>query len=69
MVVNLFLPSQIPIETEIRKGSDEGVPIVISAPDSAVSRAYGEVAVNVVNRLEEVAKERERAETHSVRFT
>ncbi|KAJ4726829.1 Cytosolic Fe-S cluster assembly factor NBP35 [Melia azedarach] len=67
--MDLKIVGEIPIETEIRKGSDEGVPIVISAPDSAVSRAYGEVAVNVVNRLEEVAKERERAETHSVRFT
>ncbi|KAJ0112398.1 hypothetical protein Patl1_03219 [Pistacia atlantica] len=48
---------QIPLEMDIRKGSDDGVPVVISAPDSIVSKAYSEVAVNVVKRLEEVAQE------------
>lgn len=46
---------QIPLEMDIRKGSDDGVPILVSSPDSAVSKAYNEVAVNVVKRLQEVA--------------
>lgn len=54
---------------DIRKGSDDGVPVVISAPDSTVSRAYGEVAVNVVNRLQELAKEQEHPESNSTRFS
>lgn len=65
----IFWPSQIPIEMDIRKGSDDGVPVVISAPDSIVSRAYGEVAVNVVNRLQELAKEQEHPESNSTRFS
>ncbi|KAJ4839912.1 hypothetical protein Tsubulata_026605 [Turnera subulata] len=47
---------EIPLEVEIRKGADEGVPIVISAPDSAVSIAYGEAAQNVANKLGELTK-------------
>ncbi|XP_022758360.1 iron-sulfur protein NUBPL-like isoform X3 [Durio zibethinus] len=46
----------IPIEVDIRKGCDEGIPIVVSAPDSVVSKAYCDVAQNVVMRLEELAK-------------
>lgn len=48
---------QIPLELGIRKGSDDGVPILISAPDSDVSKAYIEVAQKVVSRLEELSKE------------
>ena len=48
---------QIPLEIEIRKGGDEGIPIVISAPDSVVSGAYGDLAQNIINRLEELSKE------------
>lgn len=42
---------------EIRSGSDEGVPIVMSKPDSAISQVYGDVAEKVVTRLEEANKE------------
>lgn len=48
--------TQIPLETTIREGSDEGVPIVISTPDSVVSKAYVDVANKVVKRLEELTK-------------
>ncbi|KAG8389248.1 hypothetical protein BUALT_Bualt02G0209100 [Buddleja alternifolia] len=48
---------EVPLETGIRSGSDEGVPIVISNPDSFVSRAYGDVAEKIVSRLEELTKE------------
>lgn len=48
---------QIPLEVGIRQGSDDGVPIVISAPDSDVSKAYVDMAQKVVDRLEELSKE------------
>ncbi|XP_077245534.1 INDH1(iron-sulfur protein required for NADH dehydrogenase) [Tasmannia lanceolata] len=47
---------EIPLEVEIRKTSDEGNPIVISAPDSEASKAYSELANKVVNKLEEFTK-------------
>ncbi|TQE13725.1 hypothetical protein C1H46_000732 [Malus baccata] len=47
----LQLSAEIPLEVGIRKGSDNGVPIVISAPDSDVSKAYVDVARRVVDRL------------------
>lgn len=46
---------EIPLEQNIRSGSDEGIPIVISNPDSLVSKAYGDMAQKVVSRLEELA--------------
>ncbi|KAF5818721.1 hypothetical protein HanXRQr2_Chr02g0069341 [Helianthus annuus] len=46
--VKMFSKVSVPIpqEEEIRSGSgsDEGVPVVISQPDSAVSKAYCDVA-------------------------
>ncbi|KAG6776414.1 hypothetical protein POTOM_019922 [Populus tomentosa] len=48
---------EIPLEVDVRKGSDEGIPVVISAPDSVISKAYGDTAQNVVNKLEELANE------------
>lgn len=48
---------QIPLEVDIRKGGDDGVPIVVSAPDSLVSKAYGDLAQKVVDRLDEFSKE------------
>ncbi|XP_062149402.1 iron-sulfur protein required for NADH dehydrogenase, mitochondrial [Alnus glutinosa] len=60
--LGLDLVGEIPLEIEIRKGGDEGVPIVISAPDSVVSRAYGDLAQKVIDRLEELSKEQPRPE-------
>ncbi|KAL6968224.1 hypothetical protein U1Q18_034026 [Sarracenia purpurea var. burkii] len=48
---------EIPLEMEIRSCSDDGVPVVISNPNSAVSKAYTDVAQKVVNRLEELSKQ------------
>ncbi|XP_065856151.1 iron-sulfur protein required for NADH dehydrogenase, mitochondrial [Euphorbia lathyris] len=48
---------EIPLEVEIRKSCDEGVPITISSPDSVVSKAYGDAAENVVKKLKELATE------------
>ncbi|XP_015891436.3 iron-sulfur protein required for NADH dehydrogenase, mitochondrial [Ziziphus jujuba] len=55
--MNLEFLGEIPIEPAIREGSDEGVPIVISTPDSVVSKAYIDVAQKVVKKLEELSKE------------
>ncbi|KAM7481718.1 hypothetical protein LguiB_006301 [Lonicera macranthoides] len=50
---------EIPLEEHIRSGSDEGLPIVVSKPDSPVSKAYGDVAVKIVSMLKDLAKDRE----------
>ncbi|WZZ64457.1 hypothetical protein YC2023_075827 [Brassica napus] len=39
---------------EIREGSDEGVRVVVSSPGSVVSKAYEDLAQNVVNGLKEL---------------
>ncbi|RMH02636.1 MAG: iron-sulfur cluster carrier protein ApbC [Planctomycetota bacterium] len=38
-----FLGS-IPLEPEVRRGGDAGVPVVVAAPDSPVARAFAEIA-------------------------
>ncbi|VVB12422.1 unnamed protein product [Arabis nemorensis] len=50
----LKLIGEIPLEVKIREGSDEGVPVVVSSPGSVVSKAYEDLAQNVVNRLKEL---------------
>ncbi|KAL3849941.1 hypothetical protein ACJIZ3_011823 [Penstemon smallii] len=49
---------EVPLETGIRIGSDDGVPVVISNPDSYVSQSYGDVAHKIVSRLEELTGDR-----------
>ncbi|CAJ2627721.1 unnamed protein product [Trifolium pratense] len=44
---------EIPLEVEIREACDKGHPIVLTAPDSVVSRAYGNIAEKVVQKLKE----------------
>ncbi|GAB2298304.1 hypothetical protein Dimus_032372 [Dionaea muscipula] len=44
------------IEVDIRKCCDEGVPLVVSSPDSAVSKAYNDIARKVVDRIEELKR-------------
>ncbi|KAL6214603.1 hypothetical protein ACLB2K_014035 [Fragaria x ananassa] len=55
--MGIEVAGEIPLEVGIRKGSDDGVPIVISAPDSDVSKAYVDVAQKVISRLDELSKE------------
>ncbi|KAK1310853.1 Cytosolic Fe-S cluster assembly factor NBP35 [Acorus calamus] len=57
--MNLTFLGEIPLEADIRSSSDEGSPIVISSPDSGVTKAYNDVALKVVSRLEELAQERQ----------
>ncbi|KAE8805770.1 iron-sulfur protein NUBPL [Hordeum vulgare] len=49
---------EIPLEIDIRTGSDEGNPIVISSPNSASAQAYLRVAEKVTQRLKDLAEER-----------
>jgi ATP-binding protein involved in chromosome partitioning len=42
---------EIPLDTKIRVGGDEGKPIVISEPDSPVSQAFQTVADSVMERV------------------
>ncbi|XP_010434397.1 PREDICTED: iron-sulfur protein NUBPL-like isoform X2 [Camelina sativa] len=50
----LKLIGEIPLEMTIREGSDEGVPVVVSSPGSIVSKAYEDLAQNVVKGLKEL---------------
>lgn len=50
---------QIPLVEEVRSGSDDGVPIVVSNPDSAVAKSYGDLAQNIVSILEDLAKQQD----------
>ncbi len=42
---------QIPLVTDIRKGMDTGVPIVVSDPDGPWSMAYRELAERVAQQV------------------
>ncbi|HEY5475337.1 MAG TPA: Mrp/NBP35 family ATP-binding protein [Tepidiformaceae bacterium] len=42
---------EIPIEPAVREGADNGIPVVISAPDSASARAIEAIAGNVAARI------------------
>ena len=44
------LLGQIPIDMAVREGGDNGQPIVLSHPDSAAARAFGEVADMLAKR-------------------
>lgn len=44
---------EIPLEVEIREACDQGQPIVLAAPDSVVSRAYGQLAEKVAQKLKD----------------
>ncbi len=41
----------IPLETAIRRGGDEGKPIVIGEPESAVARAFVEIAASMAAQV------------------
>ncbi|XP_057517599.1 iron-sulfur protein required for NADH dehydrogenase, mitochondrial isoform X2 [Amaranthus tricolor] len=52
----------VPLEMDIRTSCDEGVPIVISSPDSASASGYTDVAQKVMKRLEELSQKQFRPE-------
>lgn len=45
------LLGEIPIETAVRSGGDEGAPVVVAAPDSAAAQAFSAVASRVAARV------------------
>jgi ATP-binding protein involved in chromosome partitioning len=45
------LLGQIPLDPEIRKGGDEGLPIVVRKPDSALAQAFRQLAERVAARI------------------
>lgn len=52
-----FLGS-IPLVTELRIASDEGKPVVLAAPDTAVARSFMEIAERLAARISTVNLER-----------
>ncbi|XP_021764281.1 iron-sulfur protein NUBPL-like [Chenopodium quinoa] len=54
--LSLEFLGDIPIEMDIRTCCDDGVPIVISSPDSTSARRYTDVAQKVIKRLEEISE-------------
>ena len=48
---HIDLLGQLPLDSMIRKQSDDGIPIVISAPNSAVSILYNDIAEKILVKL------------------
>jgi ATP-binding protein involved in chromosome partitioning len=46
---------EIPIDPQIRKGGDDGVPIVVSHPESVAAKAFTEAAGKILKTIEETA--------------
>jgi ATP-binding protein involved in chromosome partitioning len=42
---------EIPLELKIRESGDQGVPVVVSAPESQEARAFTEMARNIAGRI------------------
>jgi ATP-binding protein involved in chromosome partitioning len=45
------LLGQVPLDPRIREGSDRGIPIVVSDPESAAARQFMEIARQILNKL------------------
>ena len=50
------LLGQVPLIQEIREGGDQGVPIVVSAPDGPAAKAFRAIAVALLGALDKAAK-------------
>lgn len=46
---------EIPVDPEIRKGGDEGLPIVVSHPESTAAKAFTVAAEKILKTIEETA--------------
>ena len=42
---------EIPIDPEIRKGGDTGLPVVYNSPDSASAKAFNSIAEKIIDKL------------------
>lgn len=51
---NVPFLGEVPIDPEIRKGGDEGTPIIISHPESPAAKAFMDVAERVLQTIEAV---------------
>jgi len=49
---NLPFLGEVPIFTEIREGGDQGVPVVVSAPDGPAAKTFVKIAVSLRKQLE-----------------
>ena len=54
---NSNLLGQVPLSISIREGGDNGVPIVVGAPDSPQSEAFRQIAQNVATQLVRLTEE------------
>ncbi|MEA2642634.1 MAG: ATP-binding protein involved in chromosome partitioning [Chloroflexota bacterium] len=59
------LLGRIPLDVRIRAGGDEGTPVVISAADSALAKAFHEAAEQTAARISILALETEEEEKHA----
>ncbi|KAG0476747.1 hypothetical protein HPP92_013119 [Vanilla planifolia] len=50
---------EVPLEIDVRSSSDDGNPVVISAPETISAKAYTAIAEQVIQRLAELAHERQ----------
>jgi ATP-binding protein involved in chromosome partitioning len=41
----------IPLDPNVRKGGDEGIPILVSAPDSVVSKAFRAITMDIAAKI------------------
>ncbi|KAH0448330.1 hypothetical protein IEQ34_022130 [Dendrobium chrysotoxum] len=57
--MDLRFLGEVPLEMDIRSGSDEGNPVVVSTPNSDSAKAYTNMAEKVMRRLAELAEERQ----------
>ena len=49
---NVPFLGEIPIFMEIRVGGDQGIPVVVSAPNSPATQVFVQIAVSMRKRLE-----------------
>ncbi|KAI4349427.1 hypothetical protein L6164_010017 [Bauhinia variegata] len=57
--MGIELLGEISLEVEITEACDQGIPIVLSRPDSTVSKAYSDVAQKVAQKLKEKPRQPE----------
>lgn len=59
------LLGQVPLDMEIRIGSDQGIPIVISNPESKASKVFFEMAEKILEKLEKQYQQKKPQQTGS----
>jgi ATP-binding protein involved in chromosome partitioning len=52
------LLGQVPLVPEIREGGDRGMPIIVSAPESAAARVFHDIAEAILRQLEAAPRAR-----------